>query len=624
MLRQAADGLPLAVRARLPVDMALHAAEEGLLRQQAVAEDHGAIQIVGLIAHAVGAVALNGLHPGGRAPRCRDQLRHDAHMMRNAVLIEAEEDQIARAGDIGLLNAVRVHRAGGAVQVERLPRELIDPVLTAGADGELRLRHARIVEAEGNIDGAPRAVRRAVPRAIPRVALAGHAILLIDDEVFRALGIAKLRSRDGEQILPPLAGQLCAGDGPLPHLRGLNVRRRVRIADGAVGVLLLRADKGPCAVAERTVPVLLALGKAARQGLCIRGGINDREAIRIVDMLQHLRLAADDRAMAEAGVRVLVEEDLPPAADRHRLGGRFRGRGGRFSARRPIRLPAGQRLFPCVAAVRMGVPLRFRQRAGQFPQRFIAALGVLVLLALREGTDQGGALRIAAFAVDMAVALRFRADQRAAREGEAGLRVDVLLRGGRRREAALAVRVRPNLRQRAPEVPVGVVAGVVVRVHDKIGIAADRLAVSVIACACMVMDVQRIPRAGQNRLRGGGHLLVAGQIVGVLRNLALLLLHRDRGQDERIDRAEDDHRREAGDHTVPPPPAPARFDVSIGTLQAILLHCSIHQPLYCKAPKPASGQTRNTILPTICSSATQPTAVLRESTDVALWSPRQK
>ena len=41
-----------------------------------------------------------------------------------------------------------------------------------------------------------------------------------------------------------------------------------------------------------------------------------------------------------------------------------------------------------------------------------------------------------------------------------------------------------------------------------------------------------------------------------------------------------------------------------------------HPPLYLSIPKSAIGQTRNTIFPTICSPETQPTVVLRESTEV--------
>ena len=55
----------------------------------------------------------------------------------------------------------------------------------------------------------------------------------------------------------------------------------------------------------------------------------------------------------------------------------------------------------------------------------------------------------------MPAARRFRADQRTAREREAFLRVNMLSSGaGLRREAALIMRMRPDLRQRAPKIPV--------------------------------------------------------------------------------------------------------------------------------------------------------------------------
>ena len=94
----------------------------------------------------------------------------------------------------------------------------------------------------------------------------------------------------------------------------------------------------------------------------------------------------------------------------------------------------------------------------------------------------------------MPAAPRFRADQRAAREDEAFLRVNVFRSGAGsiRREASLIVRMRPNLRQRTPEVPVFIVARSVMQMHDKIGIAADRLALFVLACVRMFMYVQHL------------------------------------------------------------------------------------------------------------------------------------
>ena len=96
--------------------------------------------------------------------------------------------------------------------------------------------------------------------------------------------------------------------------------------------------------------------------------------------------------------------------------------------------------------------------------------------------------------MDMPAARRFRADQRAAREGKAVLRVNMLRSGtgSLRREAALIVRMRPDLRQRAPKIPVFIVAGNVMHMHDKVGIAADRLAVFIVTLIRMFMDVQRL------------------------------------------------------------------------------------------------------------------------------------
>ncbi len=49
-----------------------------------------------------------------------------------------------------------------------------------------------------------------------------------------------------------------------------------------------------------------------------------------------------------------------------------------------------------------------------------------------------------------------------------------------------------------------------------------------------------------------------------------------------------------------------------------------HQLSYLNVPKSGRGQNQKTIFPTICSSETQPTVVLRESTEVERWSPMQK
>ena len=379
MLRKAADDLPLAVLALRPVGMPLHATEEALLRQQSIAEDHGAFQLVSLIAHPVRGVAFDGLDLGRHALRRRDQLRHDAHMIRNAVLIVAEEDQVSHSGDIAFLRSVRIHETGGVIQVVRLLRERLDPAFAAGAHGEFLLRHARIMETEGDVDGAPVAVWRTIPRAVSRVAFLLRSVLFIDDEVFPTFSIAKLRLRNGQHILPPLAGQPRVGYGLFPHLRSLKIRRRIRIADRAVGMFFLCAEQNPSAVAKGAVLVPFALGKLARQSFGINRFLNSREAVRIVDMLKHLSLSTDQGTMVKAFFRMFVEDYLFSPADRLRL-------GGSFSIRRLGSLPAGQRFFPGIAAVCMLVPLRFRKGAGQLPHRRVAAFPMLMRVAFRDRT----------------------------------------------------------------------------------------------------------------------------------------------------------------------------------------------------------------------------------------------
>ena len=74
------------------------------------------------------------------------------------------------------------------------------------------------------------------------------------------------------------------------------------------------------------------------------------------------------------------------------------------------------------------------------------------------------------------------------------------------------------------------------------------------------------------------------------------------------------------------------FDLPAKTpVRPVLLGVSIHSILFPRhfhasfpqSTKPNSfrGQTRKKILPTICSCATHPTEVLRESTEVSRWSP---
>lgn len=54
-------------------------------------------------------------------------------------------------------------------------------------------------------------------------------------------------------------------------------------------------------------------------------------------------------------------------------------------------------------------------------------------------------------------------------------------------------------------------------------------------------------------------------------------------------------------------------------LAELLASYTCHHSSYLNVPESGRGQTRNTIFPTICSLETQPTVVLRESTEVERW-----
>ena len=126
------------------------------------------------------------------------------------------------------------------------------------------------------------------------------------------------------------------------------------------------------------MPVLFTLGKLARQSFGINGFLDGREAVRVVGMLKHLSLSADQGAvMVKALFRMFMEDDLFFSADRLRF-------GGSFSIRRLGSLPAGQHFIPGIAAVCMLMPLRFRQRAGQLPRRLIATFPMLMRIAFRD------------------------------------------------------------------------------------------------------------------------------------------------------------------------------------------------------------------------------------------------
>ena len=184
--------------------------------------------------------------------------------------------------------------------------------------------------------------------------------------------------------------------------------------------------------------------------------------------------------------------------------------------------------------------------------------------------------------------------------------------------AVLGVGVGLDFGERAPEPPAGVVAAGVVPVHDEVRVAADRLARGVVAVPAVLVDAQPL-RGADGNLFGGDD--VAAVVMGVL-GQAADGLQRDGRENQRVSGAEDDHRRQKGHHAVPAASVQPRPAIGFCLGEKRSFHsCITSCP---NPPNPASGQTRKTILPTICSSDTQPILLCRESTEVERWSPRQK
>ena len=74
--------------------------------------------------------------------------------------------------------------------------------------------------------------------------------------------------------------------------------------------------------------------------------------------------------------------------------------------------------------------------------------------------------------------------------------------------------------------------------------------------------------------------------------------------------------RQAANDFLPLAPTFSFLGIGVCLRQDSILHIIYPPSGYSTGPKQFNGQTRNSIFPTICSWATQPTAVLRESTDV--------
>ena len=162
--------------------------------------------------------------------------------------------------------------------------------------------------------------------------------------------------------------------------------------------------------------------------------------------------------------------------------------------------------------------------------------------------------------------------------------------------------------------------------------AADQIAVFIIAFRRMLVKIRRIDGADQLLFLYCFHLGIAVLRMNMLRYSALFFSQCNGRKYQRVRRAEHHNRRQAGHCFQPAFLSPMYFCILCGLMPYI--RCHMQSPLfssnfslrvsfiyfiyfiYFSVPSFVSGHTRNTILPTTCSSATQPTAVFLESTEV--------
>ena len=290
-----------------------HIGRRFVLRQRAEAENVLVRQLVPLLDDLAANVSFHGFH------RLAAQLGHNADMVARAVAVCIKKHQIAR-----------LRRITARALVKPRVFQPLCPVHAARSIRNIRLHHARVMQAERSKHRAPFAVRIPVPCAVARVAVL--AACVIDLIVAPALRVANLALCHQRNVLAcRFAGQL--GDCRLPLAGAFQICEFVRIADQAVRMLRLRADK-LARKARFRMPVrlrnLLLLFLAADQRLFIAAAV-----LGMRMPFDHLWLRADEIAFfVVAIIRVLVQRIFA------------------------FLQTAGQNLFIIVARRRMDMPLR--------------------------------------------------------------------------------------------------------------------------------------------------------------------------------------------------------------------------------------------------------------------------
>ena len=277
------------------------------------------------------------------------------------------------------------------------------------------------------------------------------------------------------------------------------------------------AGQFPGAIAQGGMGVFFILGKRTGQSLGIRRFLHRLKARIRVLMLQNLDFAADQIArFLQAASGVFVEKDFRFSADQHRFRCNLGWFGGQVTS---------QHLIPCIAVI-----------------------AVLVPITLLQAAYQSAGFRVAIIRMHMLCTSQF-----VALHGVAIIRMGmyfgrVCFRYG---IAASGVLMGLDLRQRAPKVPIFVIACRIMLVNDKVCIPARQVSFAVIAGIVMLMEIQAFD--GTHRLGPGGrgYLRIASLRMGVFRNLTRSLFHGNGGKNQCVDRAEHHNAGKTGYNPVP-------------------------------------------------------------------------
>ena len=193
------------------------------LRNGAVADNGGIVQLVGDFSDNLGGIAFDGF-------QLFFVFHHKADVIRIVVIVVFKEDQITGLGRVGANRMIQVHIRLG---------QRLNPVLAVRF--QRHAFHLGIMQAEGGEHRTPVAVGRSVPCAVAGVASGAYTILQ-NDVVPGTLVIAQLAFSNRQYVGFPDAGQGDVLEGLFPVTLRFHIGRGIGVAGKLMRVLRQRAD----------------------------------------------------------------------------------------------------------------------------------------------------------------------------------------------------------------------------------------------------------------------------------------------------------------------------------------------------------------------------------------------